>query len=138
MNLCWFNVGVVSNGMWLLESNLIINRTNQTQSQGYKNKMLVKMNTSVCLILTRMCVSWVKKVSFTEHFVTSQRLDFTSNTQSYFFEKIFLLLLHPQIFRFCAVKVCTHITNMLVVFYCCHYLKGLSRHLIWEMFNLSW
>ena len=99
--------------------------------------MLVKMNTSDCLILTRICVSWVKKVNFTENFVTSQRLDFTSNTLSYFFENIFLVLLHTQLFRLCAGKVCTHVTNMLVVFYCCHYLKGFSRHLIWEMFNLS-
>ena len=41
-----------------------------------------------------------------------------------FFENIFLLLLQTQHFQLGAVEVFTHVTNTVIVFYWCHYLKS--------------
>ena len=37
-----------------------------------------------------------------------------------------------------AVAVCSHIAIMLIVFYCCHYLKGVPIDLISEETGLDW
>ena len=56
----------------------------------------------------------------------------------FFFESTVLLLLHTQLFSLCLAKVCCHIMNMLIFFYCCHCLKSFRDRLIWEESDLIW
>ena len=57
-----------------------------------------------------------------------QRLNF-SNTLSCFLKKLFSFCY----IHMCTVKVCTHITSILIVFCCYHFLESFPSRLIWEV-----